>query len=568
MDTDQLERIREKAYALAEGGGPNADQARRILSKLPKVNVGHDFRAESGDRPSRLPVHGELSGGDIGSELPPTSDEAAGLPNKMDEMPLPQRAAMAGMLPSSRREFLRGADDMITFGAGQRLAGKVGNALGDEPDVNLEATQGEDARNSPNARTVGRLAGAVAPGGTARVFRGAGSLVGRAVSPLAGAGAAGRTFAGVLGGAGANTIAVPAVAGAQAAVRGENPITDISNAFKDPMNPVVGGLLGLPIGIAAGIHGNKGQVGRDIRLAEQYGANPNPIGGARGGAFDSPLLSGVEGSTREAGAMARKASRGVMGGLQEEQAGLSREYGASKEAAREAGFMEGRIDPLFVREAAEKLMKGERLTGSQRAAVEAEVTGALDRHPTGMTLDDFNDFRAKLGDIFGTGPRDAAHPALDSLRQAAKRTVDETEMGPINERYHEGTKALDKKYDQLKLTRDTDPRVSEERVAGQILRRGENTPTAGIQEPAIEEFLQANPKYRPLFDSVSLLNAKERMALGLEGHGGSLYSRLHGIAHRNVEPLQVGAYRLGMGSEKAIPASSMAARLLLNGGSE
>ncbi len=132
-DSDQLERIRQKAYAIASEGGANADQARRILSKLPKVNVGHDFRAESGDR--QAPIHGELTGGDIGAELPQTSDEAAGIHSDVAQMPLLQRAAMTPLIPSSRREFERGADDMLTFGLGQKIAGKASKLVGSPPET-------------------------------------------------------------------------------------------------------------------------------------------------------------------------------------------------------------------------------------------------------------------------------------------------------------------------------------------------------------------------------------------------------------------------------------------------
>ncbi len=558
-DSDQLERIRAKAYAIASAGGPDADQARRILSKLPKIKVGRREPVRGG-----VGVHGELAGGDIGAELPPTPDEEVGIPNQLAEQSLPQKAALAILSPSSRREFERGADKMLTFGLGQKVAGKIGRALGDKPDVDLQATEATDIRESPNARTAGELSALLSGKGLA----GAASKVGRAVmSPLASAGKGilGKGLAGAVAGAGANEIAMPLIAGGQEAVEGKNPLPAMKEQALNPVNAAAGALLGFGSGAARGLR-ESGQVGRDIRLVEEYGAKPTPFGGASGGQFDSPIMQGVEGSTREAGAMARKAARNVLGGLDEEQAGLSRDYGAAKKAAGDAGFIEARIDPLFVREEADRLLRGERVTNSQRAAIESEVVGALDRHPQGMSLDDFNDFRAKLGDIFGTGPGEASHPALDRLRQAAKRTVDETEMGPINQRYHEGTTALDKKYEQLKLTRNTNPRVAEERVAGQILRRGDNTPTAGIQEPAVEEFLQANPKYRPLFDTISLLNAKERMSLGLEGHGGSLYTRLHGALHHNIEPLQVGAYRLGKPLEKGAPAAALAAQLLLNGG--
>src|SRR5689334_22238949 len=112
---------------------PIAGKLRTVLAALPRVKVGQGF-----DQPG-LPkdtVKGELSGGDLGSELPPTPDEMAGegqrapvrtaLESRPQEMPLPQKAALATLGPSTRREFLRGADKMLTAGIGQRVAGAAG----------------------------------------------------------------------------------------------------------------------------------------------------------------------------------------------------------------------------------------------------------------------------------------------------------------------------------------------------------------------------------------------------------------------------------------------------------
>ncbi len=569
-DEEQIARIRATAYEKlqADPSGPNAGRLREILSTLPKVAKTRDPFADPGAGRAKPPeVHGELaSGDDFGAELPQTPDEQLGLDKGPQAPGLGERALITVTDPHKRREFERGVDDMVAFGAGQKLA-RAAERISGTPGEGGFTEEGErlDAQRAGGYRQGGQLLGSIIPGGARAIGQMSGSMAGRLVSPIAAAGSGGRAAAGMLGGAAANTIANPLIAGGQAAVRGDNPIIDISNAFKNDSlpNAIVGGAVGLPVGLAAGIHGSHTQAGRDIRLAESYGATPTPFGGAKGGVFDSRLLSGVEGSTREAGSMARRAGREVLGGLEGEQAGLSKEYAAAKQLAGDQGFLEGRVRPDYVRDEAQKLLRGERLTAGQKAAVESEVNAALERHPGGMTVEDFNDFRAKIGDIFGTGPGEAAHPALDRIRQAAKRSVDETEMGPINERYHKGTESLNKKYEQLGISRDSEPRIQEKSVAGTILRRGENTPTAGIQEPAIEEFLQANPQYRPMFDSVSLLNAKDRMGASLQSHGGTLYTRMHGALHHNLEPLQVGAYRLGMGLDDKGVAATLAAKLLL-----
>lgn len=567
-DSDQLERIRAKAYAIAEGGGPNADQALRILSKLPKIKVGQDI--EHGPGMPKQITSGELSSGrDFGAELPPTPDEQVGLPNDLAKPGLGTRLVSGVLDPHKRREVERGLSDMVTLGGAEKIAG-LAEKVSPTPGEGGFTPGGSalDRNRAPGYREGGQLVGSVIPGATSTISRFAGGLTAPLVKPLVNSGVAGNVFGNMLSNAAANTLAMPAIAGGQAAVRGENPLPVMREEIQNPVNPLVGAAVGIPVGAARGIRGSNTQTGRDIRLVENYGARPSPVGGAHGGIFDAPMMQGAEGSTREAGSLARRASREVLGGLQGEKSQLSKDYGSAKAAAGDAGFLEGRIDPLYVREEAERLMKGERVTNAQRQAIQSEVMDAIDRHPTGMTLDDFNDFRGKLGDIFGVGPGQAAHPALDKLRQAAKRTVDETEMGPINEAYSKGTESLNKKYDQLKLTPDTNPRVAEERLAGEILRRGENTPTAGIQEPAIDEFLAANPQYKPLFDSVSLMNAKERMGAGLQAHGGTLYTRMHGALHHNLEPIAVGAYRLGQGMDDKTVAATLAARLMLGMGTQ
>lgn len=581
---DQIERLRAKAYALVSANptGPLADKARAFLARAPKTVVGGTAERMASMRPAPVKV-GQLTGGDFGGleTLPPTPDEELGFRNDLAEPGIGTQAITTLSDPHKRREFERGVSDMVTFGAAEKLA-KLAEKHG------LTSTPGEggftpegsalDAERAPGYRGGGQVLGSFLPGGARLLGSAAGGAAGTLVRPIAARGVGGSIIAGGLAGAAANTGTMVGISGARTAVEGKREgesfkdylarIRDSAGGEINPINAAAGAVFGAGTGASAGIGNSRGQTGRDIRLVEQYGAKPNPFGGAHGGIFESPALRDVEGSTREAGALARTNARKVLSGLGEEQTGLSREYGAAKKAAADQGFLEARIDPLNVQEEAQRLMRGERVTGAQRAAIQSEVVDALERHPQGMTLDDFNDFRAKLGDIFGTSPGEASHPAIDRLRQAAKRTVDETEMGPINERYHQGTKALDKKYEQLKLTRETTPRVAEERLAGEILRRGENTPTAGIQEPAIEEFLQANPRYRPLFDSISLLNAKDRMALGLEGHGGSLYTRMHGALHHNIEPLQVGAYRLLSPAERLSVPASVAAQYFLNGGNQ
>jgi hypothetical protein len=586
-DRDQLERIRAKAYAIAEGGGPNADQARRILSKLPKINVGQGFNQPGLPKDN---VYGELSGGDIGEELPQTPDETVGLKNKLRELPIGAKAAMVAASPPTRREFIRGVDDMVAFGAGQRIAGGVDRALsggrierGFErmglPLHTVTPEQGrEDVRDAPNARTTGQLLGAMIPGAT--------NLVGKAslgvVSPLtsAGRGLVGKATTGALGGAIANEIAMPVIAGGQTAVAGPRTDEDlgsyasrIGSAMKEqalnPTNAAAGALLGLPSGFARGIR-ETGQTGIDIRLVEEYGAKPSMIGrGPQGGVFDSPFFANAEGTAGEQGMASGRAARAVLGAMDEEGAALGRRYASAKASARDQGWLEGKIDTNGVREEANRLIAGTSLTSGERAAIQREVLDELNNYPGGMSVDEFNDFRGKLGRIFGVGGGETAVPAIDRLRQSAKRTVDETEMGPINEEYSKGRQRISRQHEQLGIAEGGRRDIQERRVANLIQRRAnDEAPGTGIQEElGTRDFLAENPQHTPMFDVARLLAAKERMTAGIEPQGG-FFRRVgkHGLLEKNLEPALVGAYRLGRPMEQGSISAALAAQFLLNGG--
>lgn len=585
-DREQLERIRSKAYAIVEAdpGGPNADQARRILSKLPKINVGRKDRTEAGPQ-----IHGELSASDIEGSLPPTPDEAVGIENRMAGNELgPSTAAF--LLGGGGRQLLRGADKMLTFGLGQKLATKGGRAIsGIEPYTDLELTAKADAEAHPDAMIAGELAALLTGKGLAGMAGRAGMGAFRGIAN-AGRGFIGRTVAGGLAGAGANAVAMPLIAGGQEAVEQALPSKPTDAPFLDrakkvgdvvkgeltnPANYIAGGLFGAGSGVARGIR-ESGQAGRDIRLVEKYGATPSPRG-PRGDVFETPLFQGLEGTAREQGAVSRYVGDNVLKNIAEEEAALGKQYATSKAEAEAAGQLEGRVDPMFVREEADRLMRSERLTDAAKNQIQREVVDALERHPNGMTVDDFNDFRGKLGDIFGIGPSEARHPAIDSLRRAAKRTVDETEMGPINEAYSKGKERIQRMHEQLGVNPESRQDIKERSLANTIDQRSGQERTAGIRSGAegvpvsdrsVEQFLEENPRYRQLFDLPELLAAKERMTLGIEPEAGFHRRMGSHVLHKNIEPALVGAYRLLKPAEKLSVPAAVAARYLLTGGVE
>lgn len=567
-DQEQLDRIRDKAYAAlsADPSGPNADQLRRILSKLPKTTIGGD-KFHGPGMPKQI-TSGEMpSGGDIGAELPPTPDEQVDIPNKMRELTLPERAALVVGSDPNRRQFERGVDDMLTFGLGQKAAAGVGKLVGD-PSFSAEQ-QAQDERFSPNARTYGRIGGALTGKGLTGAI-GKGALGVTAPLANAGKGFLGNTLMGAVRGGVANELAMPVIAGGQAAVRGENPLPVMKEEATNPANALLGTLLGAGSGAARGIR-ETGQTGRDIRLMEGYGSKPTPFGGAKGGVFDAPFMHDIEGTAREQGMASRRAAENVMNTIDESRAALNNNYAREKAAARDQGFLEGKIQTDAVRQEAQKLLAGVGLTTGERAAIQREVLDELDKYPGGMTVDDFNDFRGKLGRIFGVGPGETSVPAIDTLRRSAKSTVDDTEMGPINENYSKGREKLTRQHEQLGISEGGRRDVAERRIANVIQRRAnDESAGTGIQDAGdlgTEQFLAENPQHRPMFDTARLLAAKERMSMGIEPQGG-FFRRVgkHGLFEKNLEPALVGAYRLGAPLEKGSIPAALAAQFLLSGG--
>lgn len=92
--------------------------------------------------------------------------------------------------PERRREVLRGVDKMVSLGYGQKLASRIGSALGDAPEVQLGPetfsgapaanTQQTDRAAAPGFQEFGAMLGIATPGATSLVAKG-GAAVARAV---------------------------------------------------------------------------------------------------------------------------------------------------------------------------------------------------------------------------------------------------------------------------------------------------------------------------------------------------------------------------------------------------
>jgi hypothetical protein len=150
-----------------------------------------------------------------------------------------------------RREFLRGVDDTVTFGYGQKLAGHIDEALPaalradltpeerraagwDRSPVpsKLTSEQQADAQAAPDVRTGGSIAGAFIPGGAA-------NLAGRGAARVAGAALPAAKAAGAIGGAGRAALtyelAAPAISAAHASNEGHR-LEAAADAAFDPTN--------------------------------------------------------------------------------------------------------------------------------------------------------------------------------------------------------------------------------------------------------------------------------------------------------------------------------------------
>jgi hypothetical protein len=201
--------------------------------------------------------------------------------------------------PSKRRELERGVDDMVTLGAGQKVAGWLGRKLGDSPDVDLQATQGQDAASAPGYRAGGNLVGAVIPGAASLAGKGGAALAERALGGVAAHGAmSGAAMGAARGVLGYEAGAVPAAA-AQAAIAGQSPLDAAREAATNPLGLALAGgggaIGGAGRGAAAKIRDPKHLTGRVLQDVEAGGGRVRMFGKpVEGGVFEAPELTDLK----------------------------------------------------------------------------------------------------------------------------------------------------------------------------------------------------------------------------------------------------------------------------------
>jgi hypothetical protein len=147
---------------------------------------------------------------------------------------------------ATRRQLLRGVDDALTLGYGQKLAARIGNAFGDTPETALGPetfgsapvanTQQADALAAPDARAAGNLAGAFMPGATALGGKFAGKIAGKVARGTG-------ILPGAARGLASYEIAAPALAGASAGAAGRR-AEAIGDAATDPLGVLMAASAG------------------------------------------------------------------------------------------------------------------------------------------------------------------------------------------------------------------------------------------------------------------------------------------------------------------------------------
>lgn len=209
-------------------------------------------------------------------------------------------AAFRPISASKRRELERGIDDMVTLGYGQRIAARIGNALGDVPERALGPetfggsatpdslffnggapvanTQEADAAAAPGYRAAGELAGGFIPGAASVLGKAAGTVAGKALPALPGV--AGTAATGTARGVAGYELSAPAVAGLSANAEGDR-AGAAEKAAGDPLGLLTAGIGGAATSGAGGVA--KGKIAaRAEKAARQLVADE--IGGEVKGA--------------------------------------------------------------------------------------------------------------------------------------------------------------------------------------------------------------------------------------------------------------------------------------------
>ena len=479
--------------------------------------------------------------------------------------------------PSKRRELERGIDDVVTLGYGQRLAARVGNALGDvERGTSLNETrrfsgspttgdtstpsavEAQDAANAPDYRVAGNVAGSFLPNPIAKV---GGALAGRVFRGVPTPSIPSATAMGIAKGLGAYEATAPVSAALSADASGHR-LDAARAAATDPLGVVASAAGGAVAG--GGSHAVKNsQGGKARQFIEKRGGRVGVTTPGSGAPFDEMAVKGT--SDAAIGEQAQLSAENVRKGLDDyRQRVASDPYNEAVSAITP----EKSSQLVDVQDVYSKMVEGYYHPGTS-PEVAAKLKHQLDiidaryRHKDGsvlMTEDHLNGLRKTLAEMGQVG--ESTKAKLSPLQEAyveAKRLVDQGPYAEANARYAAGTRDADESLRLMDIKRSHKPEpptadINKIRLKGN--RRGQNTVTAGADKPKVDRFVEKHPDLALELDKPELLRKKGDLSFSLLPEHGGLTDRLK---HAAIAAAGGGAFASGHGKLGLIGAGAMLA---------
>jgi hypothetical protein len=438
--------------------------------------------------------------------------------------------------PAKRRQLERGVDDMVTLGYGQRAAGAIGRALGDQPDVDLQATEAADQQAAPEFRSLGNVAGMFTPGAASLIGRGASGVAGRAVAGAAPTSALGAAGSGAARGMLGYSLAAPVTAALSASAAGDR-LGAAERAGGDLFGLGLSGVVGGGGAAAANrINNSRGAEARRLIEERGAGARVGVLTPGEGGVF-ARELAGVPANDRGIGVAARRGAERIVGAIEKDaEAESGVPYRDAAKAAREARAARApKIDSEAAAKAKKMLADLEEKHASETTRPYRKLKAEIDasdaasnlrdvselkqgltalRYSTKMSPADqataeallrqmdlftgpdgatvmteraLNDYKSMLQRVSKTGARAGTmspkEASLAGIAARAKQMVDEGPYRDLNDMYARGKQAYGAEREGLGLKRKPGPdaAIEEARIARPIAREAKMAADAADQ---------------------------------------------------------------------------------------
>ena len=560
-DDDQIERIRSKLvdFIGSNQSHPDAEQARRILGKLPKVQKGGALRGLQGPA-------GTVDPSPSGIEPSPGISALANVREEFGQ-PGPGVGKAVQNVAGAVNSFADRASFGL-FGAAMKAASKLGVPSTGEAADSIEQYRGDN----PNISQI-TDAPAYLVGPSKALATGLEAAVPQVASKLARAGRAG-----VIGGATSGV-----VAGSESAARGESPREALEDAGAGAAGGLaagtaLGGVGGLLTSAARAVIGSKGAQSR--QLLESRGVNV----GVRSAGDNGPLAGSPSRPTDAD--IGQQAERSAATGLEmlrgKKRAEVSVPYREEVARVRSSGEAANLRDvrPIYSQLAKAYYDPGTDPGVSQNIKRLMDLMDERYTRSDGsilMTEEHLNGLRRSLNRMSKSGV--SADEKLMPLQDAANLAQKMTSIGPFqeaNRAYAQGSHRFQRDRRLLGITeRPRSPEETRQTVdtlKNRITRRGQNTVTAGGQRGGMDEFAERHPDIAAEFEKPELLRAKADLSFNLTPpHHGGMIERLGGAMGLGAAiPLAAFAHSPGhaagalLGGLALQNASPIAGRLLYN----